>query len=153
MADALLGRWPREPVARMHKAETLVAVAAERTGKRGATALRMALGLMRPKVKSPGETALRLVLHRGGLPEAALNVDVFEGRVWLGQPDLVYWQAKVAVEYEGDYHRVSKTAFENDILRRERFADAGWHMIRVTSGDLNLRPQELIARVARWVLR
>ncbi|MCU1528129.1 MAG: hypothetical protein JWP75_1892 [Frondihabitans sp.] len=152
MGDALLGRWPKEPAARHHRPEALTAAVDARAGARGAVTLREALALSRPRVRSPRETALRLLLQRAGLPEPSLNVDVYEGGVWLGQPDLVYWEAKVAVEYEGDHHRASRRTFEGDILRRERFSDAGWHMIRVTSGDMELRSQELVARVSRWVL-
>jgi very-short-patch-repair endonuclease len=153
MADALLGRWPKEPAARLSTPEALATAVERRPGTRGAVALREALALMRHDVMSPRETSLRLLLQRAGLPEPELNVDVREGGVWLAKPDLVYRAAKVAVEYEGDYHRTSRTTFESDILRRERCHDAGWHMIRVTSGDLELRPAELVARVSRWVAR
>ncbi|AMM19071.1 hypothetical protein AX769_01620 [Frondihabitans sp. PAMC 28766] len=158
MADALLGRWSRYPAARMRPPDELEAAVSRRAGCRGVARLREALELARPKVRSPQETALRLIVVRAGLPEPELNGDVFDraGR-WIGMSDLVWRDARFVAEYEGEHHRLDPEQFEKDIRRRERYAEAGWRMVRVTKSDLGAHRPELVTRLksalggAAWV--
>ncbi|WP_123505596.1 hypothetical protein [Frondihabitans sp. PhB188] len=153
MADGLLGEWSTRPRARLVERELLERAAASRAGSRGVVALREALDLARSNVRSPGETRLRLLLVRGGLPEPELNVEVRDDDDrWLGIGDLVFRDARVVVEYEGDGHRVDRKQFESDIDRRERFADARWRTIRVTGGALRTSSSQVVARVRKHVL-
>ncbi|WP_345376314.1 endonuclease domain-containing protein [Frondihabitans cladoniiphilus] len=150
MGDALVGRWSsfdeacQQPRARVEEAVR------DFTGGRGSRRLSAAMALVRVGCWSPQETALRLLLQRAGLPEPELNSACCDGLGrFLGRPDIVYRWARVAVEYEGDHHRTDADVFQQDIERRERFADAGWRTIRVTKADLYSRPEEVVARVKR----
>ncbi len=53
---------------------------------------------------------------------------------------------RIAIEYEGDVHRLDRDTFRDDIDRRERFEDAGWRVIRVTAEHLQ-RPHALVERI------
>ncbi|WP_121371247.1 DUF559 domain-containing protein [Frondihabitans australicus] len=123
--------------------------AREQGGRRGITALRQALGLARPGVRSPQETALRLLLLRRGLPEPEVNGIVRDDRGRrLGESDLIWRAVRVVVEYEGDQHRTDPAQFAKDIRRREDYAEAGWRVIRVTKSDLHDHADLLVRRVA-----
>jgi hypothetical protein len=147
MADALLGRWSKAPEARLRPLTELRAAAAAAGGARGVVRLREALELSRPNVRSPKETALRLLVVRAGLREPELNADVDDDGTWLGMSDLVWRRERVVAEYEGEQHRLDRHQFEKDIRRRERYAEAGWRIVRVTRADLTLFRSELITRL------
>ncbi|MDQ1530771.1 MAG: hypothetical protein QOE37_876 [Microbacteriaceae bacterium] len=123
-------------------------------GRRGAPAMRGALELVRPGVRSARETALRLLVVGAGLPEPAVNQRIFDpaGR-FVAEGDLVYPDERVLLEYEGDYRRTDPHQFRKDIHRRERLIELDWWMIRITNDDLVLRPQETVARIAATLHR
>lgn len=146
--DALVTGERREGIRR----RALVAVLdlrralAERPRIPGAERARRALPWIRSGVDSPAETELRLLLIRAGLPEPSTDHPV------LGlHADLAYPTARVAIEYEGDVHRVDRARWMRDIRRRERMEDAGWRVVRVVADDLRI-PQPLIGRL-RILLR
>ncbi|GAA5031287.1 hypothetical protein ACFQRL_10555 [Microbacterium fluvii] len=117
-------------------------------GRRGAKKLRAALELVRERTDSVRETRLRLALLRAGLPEPAVNIVVRDGdgrRIKLG--DLVYAEAKVLVEYDGEQHRTDSDQYAKDARDLERAAEAGWLVIRVRKGDRDNRA--IAARVRR----
>jgi hypothetical protein len=103
---------------------------------------------VRVGTESPGETRLRLLLESAGLPAPQSNLEVFDGDRFVARVDLAYPVPRVAVEYEGDIHRVDQATWRKDIRRRERLEDIGWRTVRVTADDL-ARPAELIARLRR----
>lgn len=110
--------------------------------------LERAIALIRPGVRSAKETELRLLLLSGGLPEPEVNGRIVdEHGNFVAESDLVYRQAKVLLEYEGDGHR-ERTRFRKDIRRYDRLQDLGWRVIRVTQEDLN-QPADLLARARR----
>jgi hypothetical protein len=154
LGDALAGRWSRLAEARERSLAELQAVIDGWDGRRGARRLREALELIRANVWSPKETELRLALVRAGLPEPpALNVEFkADDGTWLGIVDMAYPERRLAIEYEGDGHRLDKGQWRSDIARRERFADAGWRTIRVTDDDL-VSPRILVARISGHLAR
>jgi very-short-patch-repair endonuclease len=117
-------------------------------GARGAVRARSALRDVRVGAESPMETRLRLLLMRSGLPEPLLNPAVRIGDRVL-HPDILYPAWRVAIEYEGEQHRTDARRWRDDIRRAERFADAGWRMLRVTKDDVLKEPEQLLARVCR----
>jgi hypothetical protein len=151
IGDALSGSWSTLPEARRRRLDELDRAILEVGRARGITSVREARALVRPGVESPKETELRLLLTRAGLPEPEVNVRTFDGSGrYLGKPDLRYAWCKLAIEYKGDKHRRDPGRFRRDILRRERFADAGWRTVRCTDVDLHgRRANELVARVRR----
>jgi hypothetical protein len=103
--------------------------------------------LVRDRVASPRESDLRWAIHRGGLPEPEVNVDIHDehGR-WLARGDLVYRRQRVLVEYDGWQHERDARQRQWDHLRREQLEAAGWRVIVVTAIDLE-RPHLVIARI------
>jgi hypothetical protein len=158
VADALIVTprvaGPRGRILRAPRA-TVEELAAELArGRRvGIRRLEDALSRARAGSMSRTETWTRLTLIDGGLPEPALDHDVYdEHDVFVGCVDLAYISARVAIEYEGDHHRVDARQWHRDIEKHDRLAEVGWRVIRVTKTQLFQHPGELVARV-RTALR
>ena len=72
---------------------------------RGGAALREALTLVRPGVRSPMESRARLMFARAGFPEPEVNADVRDRHGgWLLEGDLVWREQRVVGEYQGADH-------------------------------------------------
>ncbi|WP_159103264.1 DUF559 domain-containing protein [Tsukamurella sp. 1534] len=96
------------------------------------------------RAQSPWETFSRLTLHRAGLTTMIPQVPVLDGEYYL---DLADEEHKVAVEYDGAYHRDAKQ-HERDVERWNSLeSDLGWKLIIVTAGPLAHRPDVLLRRV------
>ena len=116
----------------------------------GLAAVRAALADVRAGTDSARETELRLVIVGAGLPEPVIGHTVInsDGH-FVGTPDLSYVDEQIAIEYEGEHHRTDPRTYEDDIIRRELFEDAGWVVIRVTKSHLAGQPHWLTQRIAR----
>lgn len=147
--ESLLGRSrPLATPAEIDAAGTSAA------GMPGVDTLRAAIAFGRDNVESPRETLLRWALVQiGGLPEPLINVEARAAGRKLGTPDVSYPWAELGIEYEGDGHRTDRSRWQRDIGRVERFADHGWHLMRVTSVSLFPDPWPLIGRVARHLAK
>lgn len=122
------------PVTTIDKVEARLAEVGPVQGIRVA---RDALVLARVRVASPMETKLRLLLVRGGLPEPEVNGIVYtDTGERIAEVDLLYRDAKIAIEYEGDGHRTNKKIFRNDLVRERRLRQAGYAYIRVTIEEM-----------------
>jgi very-short-patch-repair endonuclease len=139
--DALVRR--RKPLTTASELARRVGAVA---GRRGARNLRGALARIRTGTDSVAETRLRLLICDAGLPEPAVGWTVTHNGSFVGQPDLAYPEQRIAIEYEGDIHRLDLRTFRDDIERRERFEDAGWRVIRVTADHL-AAPALLVHRI------
>lgn len=92
------------------------------------------------------ETALRLLLVRGGLPEPEVNVDLFAGTgEFVGRFDLFYRDFKIVVEYDGEQHRLDRAVYAADQHRIARLIDAGYTVIRVRIEGLRSEAQITLA--------
>ena len=131
--------------------ELRAAVDASR-GRRGIAVARDALARVRTGVESPAESLLRVQLTLRGLPEPEINRELWtpDGR-FVARVDLAYPHARVALEYEGDHHRVDRRTWYTDIRRREAVEDLGWRMVRITAADLRA-PAPLTARIRHLLL-
>lgn len=111
---------------------------------RGIRRLREAVELVREDSWSPRESQVRCHLVLAGLPEPALNHDVYNRHgVFLGCVDLAYPEQRIAIEYHGVLHSAQYAA---DVERIAALRSAGWTVIEVTS-ELFARPELLVARV------
>ncbi len=118
-------------------------------GRRGRPALKMALDLVDSRSESPAESVLRVVLTTGGFTGMVPN-HVVRDRVgrFVARVDLAFLEARVAVEYEGDYHRAEPDRWRKDMLRIRRLEAAGWRVLRVNADDLR-DPTHLLMQLAR----
>lgn len=129
--EALLGTWRGAPAASVR---VLTEFLEQHRNFAGRPTLLRALNDARPGVGSPKETEVRRALVLAGLPEPAV-----QPAVWLPKlqrevhPDLGYVEERVAVEYEGDQHRIDSWQWESDIRRYAAFTAAGWIVVRVTA--------------------
>jgi len=150
VADALMAPRERYPRLRFPRPaatpERLAAACRAWTGAPGAGRLRAALEEARPGVDSPMETPTRCILVRGGLPEPEVNGEIYADGRLLAQPDLLYRDAKVAIEYDGEQHFADARQRAHDIERDERLRALGWTVIRVTAAML-AKPWLLVERV------
>ena len=127
--------------------ESLRETARSVPGRRGVR-VRQASRSVRAGVDSPMETRLRLLMVLAGLPEPDINRDVI-GRHggWLARPDLSYPAQKIAIEYDGDHHRLDRTQWQRDIMRRENLEADGWIVLVITAVDVFQRPAPTLTRI------
>ena len=122
--------------------------------RNGVGALRVALPLVRCGSSSHPESIVRLLLVEAGLPEPQLDVDVFDDSgTLLGCSEMAYPQYRVAIEYEGDHHRVERAQWNRDIDKYHAYAENGWTVVRLTSAIVFGRPGETACRVGSALLR
>ncbi len=114
-----------------------VQVLAERyRGRRGIRRARMALELVDAGAESPRETWLRLLLIRAGFPQPQTQIPVYDEYGQLAAVADMGWEdIKVAVDYEGEHHRITRAAFNKGIRRHETMTQLGWIDIRITVED------------------
>ncbi|MCB0943092.1 MAG: hypothetical protein KDB72_22965 [Mycobacterium sp.] len=95
--------------------------------------------------QSPRETWLRLLLIEAGLPrpETQIPVPRLDGysHYFL---DMGWRDVMVAVEYDGEQHRVDRNIYHDDLARSEYIAHVGWRRIRVIAGH---RKTDIVRRV------
>lgn len=120
----------------------------------GAMLLRRALPLLVTASASPPESHLRLLLREWGFPEPSLDVDVRgpDGRL-LGCSELAYPEFRVALEYEGDHHRVLADQWNRDIQKYHDYAANGWSVVRVTATLQYQQPLVLRGRISEALRR
>lgn len=106
-------------------------------GRRGVVTARAALRLLDARSESPGESLVRYHLVASGLPKPQVNLNVSGPTGWLARGDLVWPEARVIVEYDGQVH-LSEERRRSDAARRNLLQDAGWLVIVFTARDLRM---------------
>lgn len=115
-------------------------------GRHGRKNVNDVLALVDPRAESPRETALRLLIVRAGYPRPVTQLPVRnEFGVLIGVVDLGWPDLKIAVEYEGAHHRMSRDQFDRDIRRFDEMIELGWIVIRVTAKDGEATVQRRLA--------
>jgi very-short-patch-repair endonuclease len=94
--------------------------------------------------ESPKESWLRVVLINAGFPRPSTQVRVSDGH-WVAFLDMGWEPELVAVEYDGDHHRLDRGQYVKDIRRAEILDRLGWRVVRVVKED---RPRDIVQRVA-----
>lgn len=117
--------------------EALAARALHFKGSRGHGTVRRALGRVRLGAESPAETRTRLLITDSGLPEPSAQHVVRDGSgAFVGRLDLSWPELLLAVEYDGQLHRLDSVQYAVDLERHRRLQELGWLVIRVTKEDL-----------------
>jgi Protein of unknown function (DUF559) len=106
-----------------------------RRGRWGSRKAGVVLPLLDGRAMSPPESRLRVACHFAGLPEPVPQFSVFVDGVFLGQVDLAWPEARLVVEYEGEYHFEGLQITKDD-ARYARLTAAGWRVVRLSSFDL-----------------
>jgi hypothetical protein len=111
-------------------------LAARHRGSRGLRRLETALNLMDPGAQSPKETWLRLILIKAGLPRPTTQIPVLDDDGYVfAFLDMGWEEWMVAVEYDGDQHRVDRWQYVKDMRRIKRLEELGWVVIRAVAED------------------
>lgn len=122
-------------------------LAGQHPGARGLRQLHCALDLTDGKAQSPRESRLRLLLIDAGFPPPRTQIPVLGAdgypRYYL---DMGWEDIMLAVEYDGEQHRVSREQFRKDVERAEFLHRRGWTLIRVLADH---RDSEIVWRVRR----
>ncbi|WP_176562022.1 hypothetical protein [Mycolicibacterium palauense] len=131
---------------RFHRDDVL-AVSVDHPHVRGIRRLARTLDMVDAGAQSPRETWLRLLLVAAGFPRPRTQIPV----PWPdGHPryylDMGWPEVMVAVEYDGEQHRVDREIYREDLTRSEYIAYQGWNRIRVIAGDSRAA---IVARVER----
>ena len=101
--------------------------------------------------ESPPESWVRVACALGGLPAPIPQFDVVADGVWLARVDLAWPDARVIVEYEGEYH-FDGLQIARDDVRLRRLVAAGWRVIRVAAHDLR-DMDAVVSRIAAELAR
>lgn len=142
VTDFLIGRR------RLLSTSTALTDIAERCARLpGAAARRFALRLADERSESPRESMLRVMLIAAGLPRPMCNVEIFDGTRFVARVDMLYPEARLIIEYDGDYHRDPRQ-WSRDQQRRAELESLGHRVTVVTARDFD-DPQQLIARIRR----
>lgn len=106
---------------------------------------------VRAGVDSPPESRLRMLIVMGGLPEPAVNYAIRDedtGDI-LRRFELAYVKHRLAIEYEGQFHRGDPDVWARDINRREDLDRRAWRVVQVIAPGLHQSPHVTLARVER----
>jgi hypothetical protein len=105
-------------------------------GRRGIRQAHTVLDLVDPGADSPRETWLRLLVTRHGFPRPQTQIPVYdEFGALVAVFDLGWEDKMIAMDYEGEHHRINRRRFNHDIRKAETVAQLGWTDIRVTAED------------------
>ncbi|WAC67494.1 DUF559 domain-containing protein [Agrococcus sp. SL85] len=61
--------------------------------------------------------------------------------------DLADPSLRLAIEYDGEHHRLDDAQDDRDVRRLRRLAAEGWLVIRITKADLRLRRSAVLAQI------
>ncbi|WP_409332720.1 endonuclease domain-containing protein [Trujillonella humicola] len=123
----------------------LTALLRARKGRRWSRRVRTAFELVDRRSGSPPESWVRVALALAGVPAPVVQYDVVDGGGWLATVDLAWPEARLIVEYEGEYH-FDDLQITKDDGRLAGVVAAGWRVIRLAAHDLRSM-DEVIARI------
>ncbi|OBG37450.1 hypothetical protein [Mycolicibacter heraklionensis] len=131
------------------KIDDVARLASRHRHTRGLRQLEAALYLVDAGAQSPKETWLRLLLSDAGFPRPQTQIPVLGPD---GYPkyflDMGWEDVTLAVEYDGDQHRTSRSQFVKDVERLEYIRQAGWTHVTVLAEH---RGYDVVRRVrAAW---
>ena len=107
--------------------------------------------MVRVGSRSPMETRSRLMFHRAGFPEPALNSAVYDSNGgWLLEGDLVWHGHRVIGEYQGADHATRRRR-SADSARTGLAGDEDYTVIEIYAEDVygGARRRTLLRRFAR----
>lgn len=86
---------------------------------------------------------LRLIRSRR-LPLPVVHYNVVHDDQWLGEFDLAYPQARIAIEAHGYGFHSLKQVWEDDQCRENELVRAGWKLLKATSRQLDQDPNSFV---------
>jgi very-short-patch-repair endonuclease len=83
-------------------------------------------------------------IRRRRLPLPVVHYNVVDGDQWLGEVDLAYPQARIAIEVHGHGVHSLKRVWENDQRRENKLVRAGWKLLKATHLQLDEDPESFL---------
>ncbi len=123
-----------------------------RFGRPGAGQLRRLLAVTRGGAVSAAEVRLHSMLRRGGITGWRAGVCVADAAGPIAVVDLLFEEARLVVEVDGERAHSGREAFVRDRNRQNRLVNAGYRVLRFTWWDLTNRPQAVLDEI-RTALR
>jgi hypothetical protein len=123
--DVLLGR-------RYVRDSELASLVTAHPRSRGARAIALADG----RAESPQETRARVRIVLAGFPPPTPQYKLWVDGQFVARLDLAWPQAKVACEYDGEWHSDWRQ-LRKDRARLNKIVDAGWVVLHLTAPDLS----------------
>ncbi|MEQ7009823.1 hypothetical protein ABN028_26975 [Actinopolymorpha sp. B17G11] len=128
--------------------EALADVTGSATGRRGIVLARKVAALARPRVDSPMETRVRLLIVLAGLPSPDPGSPVLDDDgQWVATVDLRYRAQRIAIEYDGELHHKLRGKWRRDLTTRDLLRELGWRVIVLTSEDIFHSPHLTLLRI------
>ena len=90
------------------------------------------------------EDELMRLIRRRRLPLPVVHYNVVDGDQWLGEVDLAYPQARIAIEVHGHGVHSLKRVWENDQRRENNLVRAGWKLLKATHLQLEEDPESFL---------
>ncbi len=136
--DAMLHSGLVEPAA-------LEASVRGRSGWSGVRQARQVVDLAESASESLMESVLRMVLIQGGCPQPAVQHPICDrDGNFIARVDLWYESARLAIEYDGEWHRDNLV---RDNRRQNRLLEQGIQLLRFTASDVLQRADLVVAQV------
>ncbi len=104
--------------------------------------------LVRERVDSVPETALRLLMVLAGLPEPQVDIRIYDADGELRyRIDLGFEEVRLAIEYDGRWHDTEEQREHDEARRTELSNDDGWTFVIVHAEDLYEQTELLLERL------
>lgn len=142
-------------VQRLVTIDDLHATLGRNRGRKGSSGFRRMLARIDPEgqaIRSPLEARLNAFLRDRGFPPWESNCRLRIGDEWI-EPDVLWRRQRVVLEADGRDPHLAPLRFDADRRRDRRLRVEGWEPVRVTSADLDLRPDELDADLRALLAR
>ncbi len=105
--------------------------------------------LVRERVDSVPETALRLLMVLAGLPEPQVDIRIYDADGNLRyRIDLGFEQVRLAIEYDGRWHDTDEQREHDEARRTDLSTDDDWTFVIVRAEDLYEKTELLLERLA-----
>lgn len=104
--------------------------------------------LVRERVDSAPETAVRLLMVLAGLPEPQVNIPIHDADGNLRfRIDLGFEEVRFAIEYDGRWHDEEDQRQHDEERRTALSTEENWTFLIVKAPDLYEQPEQLLARI------
>ena len=104
--------------------------------------------LVRERVDSAPETAVRLLMVLAGLPEPQVNIPIHDADGNLRfRIDLGFEEVRFAIEYDGRWHDEEDQRQHDEERRTTLSTEENWTFLIVKAPDLYEQPEQLLMRI------
>lgn len=119
----------------------------DRFGRPGTAQLRRLASVTRHGALSAAEQRMHRVLRGAGISGWRANAEVGDDHGVIGVVDILFEDAKLVIEVDGERAHRGREAFLRDRRRQNRLVNAGYRVLRFTWWDLVERPDAVLDEI------